>query len=86
MSILPALSSFAMTYFTIAGDSTQLGVPHVNLVSFSCILGFGLLLYALSLLWQKCCGGPVEAGEDHKPLLAFDGNIVNETGGDGLVV
>ncbi len=74
-SIPPFASSVAMTYFTIAGDSTTLGIPHVNLTSLCAILGLGLVLHGVALLWRRCYGSrdaevTEEAVNDEvKPLL-----------------
>ena len=42
---LPAAGSVVMSVYAIVDDYTALGIPHINLVSFSAILAFGWILH-----------------------------------------
>ena len=49
----PALGSVAMTILTIMDDYTEMGIPRINLVSFSVVLVFGFVIHAILLLTRK---------------------------------
>ena len=62
LSIPPLIGTLAMSVFTIIDDTTELGIPHVNLLSFIAILLIGFGLHFV-LKWVSTGTG------ESKPLL-----------------
>ena len=75
LSIPPAAGTIATIYFTLEGDTTTLGIPHINLVSLCTILGIGFLMHLVVIIWQKSCG---HKSAERKRLLSVLSDEVDD--------